>query len=334
MGKVKKVVAAALVGALMFSAVGCGMIEKTESAKQGTVVAKVNGEKITLGDVDKELESTYKRMEQQYGENFKEDPKAKEMIVKSREQALDSMVTEKVLIAKAKELKLVPSDEELTKEVNQKFDDLKNKLGENFQAAMDADGFTEETLKDYLKNQIIVEKAVDYAVKDIAISDEDIKSYYEENKEQFKQSAGANMKHILAATEDEAKDIKAKIDAGTSFDKLFEEYKNNKAQGKKPIAEDLGFVAYNEQNFDPAFLEGAKNLKEGEVSAPVKSSFGYHIIQATGIKSEEHIPTLDESKEKIKTILENQKKSETLKNTIETWKKEEKAQVSNDKLNQ
>lgn len=334
MGKVKKVVATALVGAFMFSAVGCGMIEKTEAAKQSTVVAKVNGEKITLGDVDKELETTYKRMEQQYGEKFREDPKAKEQIIKSRQQALDSMVTEKVFLAKAKALNLVPSEEELNKEVTEKFDTLKSKLGDNFQTAMDADGFTEETLKDYLKNQIIVEKAVDYAVKDVAVSDADVKSYYDENKEQFKQNAGANMKHILLSTEEEAKEIKSKIDSGTSFDTLFNEYKDNKAQGKKPIAEDLGFVAYDQQNFDPAFLEGAKNLKEGEVSAPVKSSFGYHIIQATGVKSEPHIPTLDEVKDKIKDMLENQKKSETLKNTIETWKKEEKAEVSNDKLNQ
>ncbi|MGL5245295.1 MAG: peptidylprolyl isomerase [Sarcina sp.] len=337
MGKVKKVVATALVGAFMFSAVGCGMIQKTEAAKGKTVVAKVNDEKITLGEVDTELAPYYKKLEQQYGPNFKEDPKAQESILKLRENMVNSMVENKVLLAKAKELNLIPKDEELNEQINKIYEDDKASIvnsGKDFDAWLKEMNLTEEKAKDNIKNQLIIQKVVENMLKDVTVSDEDIKSYYDENKEQFKQSAGAKMQHILADTEDEAKAIKAKIDSGTSFDELFKEYAKNKAEGKKPIAEDLNFVAYNQPGFDQGFLDGAKKLKDGEISDPVKSSFGYHIIKVTDVNNEEHIPTLDEVKDQIKNMIKKQKDNETIQKTIETWKKDENAKIENDKLNQ
>ena len=177
MRSAKKLVATALVGLFMFSAVGCSMIQKTDAAIQGTVLAKVNGEKITLAEVDSELASWYDYLEQYFGENYKEDETAKSYIVQQRQSALDSLINDKVLLAKASQLSLVPTEEELTQEAETKFTELKESLGENFETAMESSGFTEDTLKDFLKEQAIAEKAIDYMVKDVTVTDEEIKTY-------------------------------------------------------------------------------------------------------------------------------------------------------------
>ena len=70
MVSVKKIVASALVGVLMFSAVGCNMVEKTQAAIDKTTVATVNGEKITLGEVDSHLKGVFTKMKSQYGDKY------------------------------------------------------------------------------------------------------------------------------------------------------------------------------------------------------------------------------------------------------------------------
>ena len=141
-----------------------------------------------------------------------------------------------------------------------------------------------------------------------------------------------NAKHILFESEDEALAAKAKIDSGeTTFDALFEQYKGN-ASGKFPKAEDLGYVENDKENFDTDFLAGFKQLKEGEISAPVKSSFGYHIIKVEGVQAEDTTTPLDEVKDSIKSTLETDKKKEVYNSTLEQWKKDLKVKTYENRL--
>lgn len=344
MRSARKLVAAALVGMFMFSAVGCDMIQKTDAAIQGTVLAKVNGEKITLGEVDLELASYYEYLEQNLGENYKEDETAKSYIVQQRQSALDSLINDKVLLTKASQLGLVPTDEELTQEAETKFNELKESLGENFETAMESSGFTEETLRDFLKEQAIAEKAIDHMVKDVTVTDEEITSYYNENKDtEFQNFGEAETRHLLFKTEEEATAASEKIKNGeTTFDQLFTEYEGNKAKSTAtdaseedqnlPIAEDLGTVSHGEQNFDTAFLAGLKPLKEGEISGPVKSSFGYHIIEAKNVKETTEKALDDTLKEEIKTTLTTEKENTLITETLEQWKKDLNVKTYEDRL--
>ena len=166
----------------------------------------------------------------------------------------------------------------------------------------------------------------------VTVTDEDVEKYYNENIDKYKKKAGANAKHILFESEDEALAAKAKIDSGeTTFDALFEQYKGN-ASGKFPKAEDLGYVENDKENFDTDFLAGFKQLKEGEISAPVKSSFGYHIIKVEGVQAEDTTTPLDEVKDSIKSTLETDKKKEVYNSTLEQWKKDLKVKTYENRL--
>ena len=129
--------------------------------------------------------------------------------------------------------------------------------------------------------------------------------------------AGATASHILVANEEKAKSLKAKLDAGADFATLAKE--NSTDPGSKDKGGSLGFVAYNSTQLVTEFVNGFKNLKEGEVSAPVKSQYGYHLIKVTGIKNGE-VVSFDGVKDQLKNFLLDQKKETVFNAKIQEWK--------------
>ena len=174
------------------------------------------------------------------------------------------------------------------KEVDAKVKEMKDQLGENFEMALLQSGFEDEAaLKETLKTNLLIEKAV---VKDI--SDADVKKYYEEN---YKPEIKA--RHILVADEAKAKEIKAKLDAGEDFAKLAKENSTDTQSAKQ--GGDLGW--FGPGKMVPAFEEAAYALKVNEISQPVQSDYGYHIIQVTEKKEKQPFEEVkDEMKEQLK----------------------------------
>ena len=92
--------------------------------------------------------------------------------------------------------------------------------------------------------------------------------------------------------------------------------------GTKDSGGSLGYIPYDTTQYDADFMAGAKILGEGEVSEPVKTQFGWHLIKADGIQKEDVVQSLDEVKDSIKEIIANSKAEEELTNNLVEWKKE------------
>lgn len=337
MRKIKNIVAIAAITAMAFTTVGCNMIAKTPEAIQKTVLAKVGSENITLADVDSELQADIDYLKEQYGENYEEnlDDTIKEQLKAARQSVLSQLVEEKVIITKGTELGYIPSDEELASDIEAEKEKFKEIYGgeEGLQQALEYYGMTDEKFDTFVTNIVKTEKVQDAVTKDITVTDDEIKEYYDTNIANYTKNPGANAKHILFETEEEAAAAKAKIDSGeTTFEDLFAEYEGNASSGTKPLAEDLGYVENEQENFNTDFLAGFKVLKEGEVSAPVKSSFGYHIIKVTDVVAEATVTPLDEVKDQIKSSLEYTKKNEAFTKQVEEWKNELNVKTYEDKL--
>jgi len=327
--KVKKIIAAIAILTIAGSAMGCKMIEKTPEAIQKTVLATVGNEKITKGDLDKQI---VPQLKQQYGDDYATNDKVKDQVKQAKTQGLNSLVTQNILLQKATELNLKPSDDVINSQIDETMNGYKTQYPEEGQFAdvLKQAGLTEDELKDSLKKQIIMTAVQQDMVKDITVTDEDIQTYYNENKDtQFSVGAGATAAHILVADEQTAKDLKVKLDAGADFATLAKE--NSTDPGSKDKGGSLGFVAYNSTQLVTEFMDGFKKLKEGEVSEPVKSQFGYHLIKATGLKSAEVSP-LDTVKDQVKQTLLQQKQSTAFNSKIEEWKTALKVKTYEDQL--
>ncbi|MSN25908.1 MAG: peptidylprolyl isomerase [Geobacter sp.] len=186
----------------------------------------------------------------------------------------------------------------------------------------------EEKLQD-LKKRLIVESFLKKKVEtESKVSDEDLKKFYEQNKDKFKTGEQIKASHILVKTEKEAKDILAQIKAGGNFEELAKKHSVDSSSAK---GGDLGW--FGKGSMVPAFEKAALALKEGQVSDVVKSDFGYHIIKLTG-KRAAGIRPLEEVKEQIKGAIMPSKQQEVFQKIKEELKKTAKITVKEDVLNE
>lgn len=334
MKNIKKLVSITVAGLMALSLAGCNLVEKTPEAIQSTVLAKIGNDKITKGQLDERMVPVIDSLKKQYGDDYLKNEQAKEAFKQQQTQNLDNMVSEKIFLQKAKDLKLVPEEAKLQEEVDAKLKEIKAMYGNDdaqFKEALKAANFTEDSVKVYLKDQVIMTKVLDDMFKDIKITDEAIQKYYDENKDQFTQKPGAKLAHILVKTEDEAKDIKNQLNKGAKFEDLAKKYGTD---GTKDVGGDLGFIEYDTKDYDADFMKGAKDLKEGEISGPVKTQHGFHIIRATEIKTEPKVTELSAVKDDIKDYLTTKEKNDVYTKKLEEWKKELKVKMYSEKLDE
>lgn len=343
MKRIKKLIAAVAIFTLSISVMGCKMIEKTPEAIQKTVYATVGDEKITKADMDEEMKATIDQLKQQYGDDYANNEKIKDQLKQMKVQYLNAMVNEKLMLKNAESVGVTPTDDELNEYADKQIEQLKQAYPDDaqLQQVLEANGFTEDSYKDYAKKQYKLQKVQEAITADVEVTDDDAKAYYDENKDsQYTVGAGANAAHILIAEKGsdgnidfdaslaKANEVKAKLDAGADFAQLASEYGTD---GTKDKGGDLGFVAYNQANYDQDFLAGFKQLSEGQISDPVKSQFGYHIIKATGIKDEVVTP-FDDVKDQIKSQLLQQKQTDAFNAKMSEWKDAAKVKTYEDKL--
>jgi len=207
--------------------------------------------------------------------NITKDELYEAMKAKAGESILQELVYDKVLSEK------FPVTD---KELDEKVKELKEQLGANFDMALAQYGMkSEDDLKKMLKTGMMQEKA---AIKDIKVTEDEVKKHYDDYKPEIK------ARHILVADEATANEVKKKLDEGAKFEDLAKEYSTD--SGSAANGGDLGW--FGPGNMVPEFEEAAYKLKVDEISGPVKSEHGYHIIQVTDKKEKK---SFDEMKEKM-----------------------------------
>jgi foldase protein PrsA len=299
---------------------------------QSAILATVGNENIMEEDLDKAMKSYDSKLKQQYGADYVSNSKLKEGIKNLKKQQLNKLVTEKILLKKAGELNLKLTDSDVNKKVDEELAKYKAAYSGagQYENLLKKNEITENQFKELLKQSIIISAAQEDILKNITITDDEVKSFYDKNKDTvFTQGAGANVAHILVADEQTAKNLKAKLDGGADFTELAKA--NSIDPGSKNNGGSLGFVQYDTKELVTEFVNGFKNLKEGQVSESVKSEYGYHLIKVTGIKSGE-VVSFDKVKEGIKAELLQAKQESVLDAKIKEWKTALNVKIYDDKL--
>lgn len=189
-----------------------------------------------------------------------------EMEVRYGKEVLDELVNQKVIEAAGKKYKINITDEEIDREMKL----LKTVYG---LAQNDPSG-TAESIRREIKNGLILEELL---TKDAEIPEDELISYYEENKEQYTFPDSYHFSQIVLETKEEAEQALKELVDGSSFSVLAMERSIDTYTAGQ--GGDTGFVSEETEHFDQAILHAAKQLKPGERSGVFAIEDGYAIIE-------------------------------------------------------
>jgi peptidyl-prolyl cis-trans isomerase C len=145
-----------------------------------------------------------------------------------------------------------------------------------------------------ISKEVLTSMAINKILADVTVTDDEVKKYYEDNKEAFGQPATVSARHILVETEEEAKKAKEEIASEKiSFGDAAMKYSmcpSNQQGGN------LG--EFSKGMMVPEFEEAAFSAEIGVVSEPVKTQFGYHLI-VVDTKNEASVKSFEEVKNNV-----------------------------------
>ncbi len=291
----KKLLVAMLASTMMLGACGnqandgkkdTKIEEKANQVKEldkGTI-AIVNGDKISKDDYKAEMSF--------YGAMLASRQNLKNSIVQM-------MVQDKLISDDMKANKIEVAD----KDVNEAFLNSVKQFGgqEQFDKMLDDYNMDVEKFKETVKKDLMYKKHKEWFEKEHPVTEEEIKQYYEDNKDQF---AKRDASHILVEDEKTAKEVKAKLDKGEDFAALAKEYSKDTANAAN--GGELG--TFSRGQMVKEFEDAAFALKEGEISEPIKTQFGYHIIKLNKIAD-----SVEDNKEAIVNALNDKKYADYIK---------------------
>ena len=293
----------ALIAALAL--VACGGGGTSSADVPDGAVAVVGDKTVTKEEFDKLIEQQKKSAEAQ-----KQDFPAPGT---AEYEALKATVVKGLVEQKEWELEGEAMGVDVTdQEIETELDKLKQQYfqgdEQKYSAELAKQGLTDEDVRNELRTRILTNKIFEAVTKKVTVSDADIKAYYDKNPTQYQQPASREVRHILVKTEALAQKLHDQIQGGADFAKLVEKYTQDtasKADGGK-------FTAFKGRTVAP-FDEFVFSAKTGDLSDPIKTEFGWHIIEVLSAVKPATTTPLDQVKDAIKTTVLQTKQSAAMK---------------------
>jgi peptidyl-prolyl cis-trans isomerase C len=288
------------------------------------VLARVNGEKIERWEFD----NAVKRMEARAGGPV--PPDKRDEVLRG---VLDQLVAYHLLAQESRSRKLAIPDTD----VDARLADIRKGFPteEAFRQGIAAQGLTMDQLKAQAKTSLEVAKVIDAEVNSkVAVQDPEVKTFYDQNLERFKQGDSVHAAHILigvpqnatpeqkAEARNKAAAVLKTVKAGGDFATLARA--NSSDPGSAQNGGDLGFFPKGQMT--PAFEEAAFKLKPGTVSGLVETPFGFHIIKAIERRGPRTAP-FDEVSGQIKDFLTQGQREQKLEQFVEQVKAKGKIEI-------
>jgi foldase protein PrsA len=298
---------AALVAVL---AAGCGGSDSVPS----DAVAQVGDQTITRAQYEQLLSQAKKS----YASQKRDFPKAGSAEYEQlKNQAVQYLVQRAEFAQKAKDLDVDITDKQIDDRLTQIKKQYFGGSDTKYKKQLQQQGLTEQQVRDDIQAQLVSEAIFKKVTEDVKVTDADIKKYYDDHKTQYGVPEQRDIAHILVKNKAVADRLYDQIQNGANFSALAKKYSQDpgsKNQGGKLTISKGQTVAPFDQT---AFL-----MRTGQVSHPVKTEFGYHIIKALGpIKAARTTP-FSEVKQSIRQQLEQTKKNESMTKWVNDVKKD------------
>jgi peptidyl-prolyl cis-trans isomerase C len=308
-----------LLGVVVLVSLGCKAADPQANVdSQAKKIATFEGGSVTQGELDQFAQQSG------FGNLSPDDPQYKSAI----QQIMPQLVGVEIAKAYASEHNITVSDEE----VDQQIEKIKKQVGgqarssgqnlsnqKAYEQALKQNNITEEQLRDAVRQNLPVQKVQEQVAGNAEPTDEEIRKFYEQNKKaQFTTPEQVCVRHILFNKDQKqkAEDVKKQLEDGADFAKLAKQYSQDPGSAQK--GGDLGCLGKGETV--PTFEEAAFGAKEGEIVGPVKTQFGYHLLEVTKTKPKQTRP-LSEVESQIRSQLASQEQSQAFNKWLEEQKK-------------
>lgn len=269
-----------------------------------STAAIVNGVKITSLDLKRALKVL---MQGQRGAK-PNDEKLKEM----EKQALNQLISAEILYQAGQKIEIKDIDKQVEEKL--KTGRAKFKSESDFTKAIKELEMGETDLKEYTRKDMVISNFVEKTIiPKILVTENDARTFYEQNPDKFIRPESFRASHILIGTDgkvndsdkklayDKAAKLRKELASGADFAALA---KDNSTCPSKVQGGDLGYFVKGQMV--PAFEKAAFDLKPGEISDVVETQFGYHIIKLMEKKAASKVD-FKEAKPRIEDFLKNQK---------------------------
>lgn len=277
-------------------------------------VAVVDGEEVAKSDYDALISQAKKS----YTNQKREFPKAG-----SQEfQTLKNQAVQFLIQREQFEQEAAALDVEITdKQVDARLEQIQKQYfggdKKKYDKQLKEQGLSDKQVRNDIRAQIVSEKIFEEVTGKVAVTDKQVADYYNKNEAQYSQPQSREVRHILVKTKAKADDLYNQLKGGADFAALakkFSEDTGSKANGGKlTISKGQTVAPFDKKAFE---------LKKNEISTPVKTEFGFHIIQPLGDVTEAKVTPLKEVKDSIRQQLAQTKKNEAMTKWVDELKKD------------
>lgn len=283
-------------------------------------VAVVDGQKIAKADYEgllKQAKTSYKNQKRDF-------PKAGSQEYQTlKNQAVSFLVQREQFEQQAKSLGVEITDKQVDDRLAQIQKQYFGGDKKKYEKQLADQGLSDAQVRKDIRAQIVSEKVFERVARDVKVTDQQVADYYAKNKAQYSQPESREVRHILVKTKAKADDIVRQLAGGADFGELAK--KNSEDTGSKANG---GKLTISKGQTVAPFDKVAFSLKKNEISKPVKTEFGYHVIQALGDVKPAKVTPLKEVKDSIRQQLLQTKKNEAMTAWVNDLKKDYEGKIS------
>ena len=280
-------------------------------------ICVVNGTGITKSEYDRNMRNA----KQSYKDNGREFPKKKsDEYTTLQDQLVDYLIQQQLVRDQAKRFDLKASDKEIDAGVKELKQQVSQGDEKKFKSEMKRVGYTIDLVKQDVEFDVLSEKLYKHVVKNIQVSDADAKEYYDAHKDEFETKKSRDVAHILVKTKAEADAVYAQVNGKSEavFTKVA------KAKTTDDASKDAGGLMKGVQigQTVPEFEKMTFALKTGQTSKPVKTTYGWHVLQARSDIKPASTQKFSEVKDQIKEQLNGQQEGDRYQEWIKDVRKD------------
>jgi len=304
----------------------CGFCQ-TQARVVDRIYAQVNDDIITLSDINRRLDALRQELSRRYS-----GEKLEQAMAKEKEDVLNSLIEEKLLVQRAIELGI---DAEIEPEVSSQIQLIMKKNGiesmEQFEDILEQQGSSLSTYRDMIRNDIMSSRVIYYFVTQrITLMTQEVEQYYKDHAAEFATPEEISLSEIVISAEHEgsqekalsrARDIYDRLQKGEPFNELASRYSQGATAGTG------GNIGNNLiEKWHPDIVKAVEGLESGDVSEPQKTEDGY-VIYRVDNRIHSEIPPLEEVERTIKDRLYSEKATPELRRFLERLKEEAYIQI-------